>query len=245
MKSVLITGVCGGVGQALAFRLREEGWAVYGTDIEGCSPGLNLTGFLQGNIAEEVFWRDTLAPELSTLGELKGFVHNAAIQPCSRILDTSLADWNQTMEVNLSAAFLGTRYLAPLMRGKNAAIVNVSSVHSMATSAGMSAYVASKGGLLAFTRAAALELVDLQIRVNAVLPGAVDTSMLERGLERGAGSPSKAKEALISRTPLKKLVAPDDVARAIAFLLDGSQSSLITGQTLVVDGGVLAMLASE
>ena len=57
MKSALITGVCGGVGQALAFRLREEGWAVYGTDIESCSPSLNLTGFWQGNIAEEVFWR--------------------------------------------------------------------------------------------------------------------------------------------------------------------------------------------
>jgi NAD(P)-dependent dehydrogenase (short-subunit alcohol dehydrogenase family) len=172
-------------------------------------------------------------------------VHNAAVQPCTPIIETSLAEWNETLAVNLTAAFLGVRYMAPLMAGRTAAIVHVASVHSLATSAGMAAYVASKGGLLAFTRAAALELAGQNIRVNAVLPGAVYTPMLEQGLNRSTAGPAQAREKLISQTPLQRLGSPDEIARSIAFLLDSEQSSFITGQTLVADGGVLARLASE
>ncbi len=245
MKSVLITGVCGGVGQALACRLASEGWVIYGTDSAQCPPRLLLEKFWQGNVAEEAFWRDVIMADLNTGNALDGFVHNAAVQPCSPISETSLEEWNKTLAVNLTAAFLGTRYLAPLMAGKDAAIVHVASVHAQATSAGMAAYVASKGGLLAFTRAAALELAEHKIRVNAVLPGAVDTPMLAKGLHRGAVGATQARKNLIAQTPLKRLGTPDDIARSIAFLLDGEQSSFITGQTLVADGGVLARLASE
>ena len=245
MKSALITGVCGGIGQALASRLTAEGWVVCGVDVTGCPPGLKLDKFWQGNVAEEAFWRDAILPGLEGQKGLDGFVHNAAVQPCTPIVETSLNEWNETLAVNLTAAFLGARHLAPLMAGRNAAIVHVASVHSMATSPGMAAYVASKGGLLAFTRAAALELADSNIRVNAVLPGAVATQMLEAGLKRSSGGADQAREKLVSQTPLKRLADPDDIARAVAFLLDGAQSSFITGQSLTVDGGVLARLASE
>jgi len=245
LKSALITGVCGGIGRALATSLAVEGWAVYGADISDPQSDLSLDKFWQGNVAEEAFWRDIVMAELHTEKVLHGFVHNAAVQPCSPITETSLAEWNETLAVNLTAAFLGTRYLVPLMEGRNAAIVNVSSVHAMATSAGMAAYVASKGGLLAFTRAAALELADKGIRVNAVMPGAVETPMLEAGLKRGPGDPDGARIRLVSQTPLQRLAEPDEIASAVAFLLDGSKSSFITGQALTVDGGVLARLASE
>jgi len=244
-KSVLLTGVCGGVGQALASRLAGEGWAVYGTDIVDCPPSLQLKKFWKGNVAEEGFWHSVILRDLNKINALDGFVHNAAIQPCSRIMETSVHEWNETLAVNLSAAFLGTRFLAPLMEGRQAAIVNVSSVHAVATSAGMSAYAASKGGLLAFTRAAALELADLNIRVNAVLPGAVDTPMLEKGLQRSRAGPTKSRQRLISRTPLKRLASPGEIAKTICFLLDSEQSSFLTGQTIVVDGGATAQLSTE
>jgi NAD(P)-dependent dehydrogenase (short-subunit alcohol dehydrogenase family) len=245
LKSVLITGVCGGIGQALAATLAGQGWTVYGTDIGGCPAGLQLAGFWQGSIAEEAFWRDVIAPGVQAEKGLDGFVHNAAVQPCTPLAETTLAEWNDTLAVNLTAAFLGTRYLAPLMAGRGAAIVHVASVHALATSPGMAAYVASKGGLLAFSRAAALELAEQGIRVNAVLPGAVDTAMLEKGLQRGAAGAAAARQQLVSKTPLQRLGSPEDIARAVAFLLDADQSSFITGQHLVADGGVLARLASE
>jgi len=245
LRSVLITGVCGGIGQALAARLTSENWRVYGVDLAVRRPGLQLAKFWQGNVAEETFWRNAIMPDLEAENTLDGFVHTAAVQPCSPIAETSLAVWNETLAVNLTAAFLGTRFLAPLMAGRNASIVYISSVHSMATSAGMAPYVASKGGLLAFTRAVALELAESKIRVNTILPGAVDTPMLEAGLKRGSGGSVVGRQNLIEQTPLKRLALPSDIASATGFLLDGAQSSFITGQSLIVDGGVLARLASE
>ena len=153
--------------------------------------------------------------------------------------------WNSTLAVNLSAAYLGIRFLVPLMQSGQGSIVNVTSVHSFATSAGMSAYVASKGGLLAFTRAAALELAPQNIRVNAIAPGAVDTEMLRQGLERNLDGTERAREHLISRTPMKRLGSPDEIAKSIIFLLDCDRSPFLTGQTLVVDGGALTQLSTE
>jgi len=245
LKTVLVTGVCGGIGRAIATSLAVEGWSVYGTDISDCKADLPLEKFWQGNVAEEAFWRDVVMAELHTEKVLHGFVHNAAVQPCSPITETSLAEWNNVLAVNLTAAFLGTRYLVPLLQGRDAAIVHVSSVHAMATSAGMAAYVASKGGLLAFTRAAALELAEKKVRVNAILPGAVDTPMLEAGLKRGTGGQDAARAKLVSGTPLQRLGEPEEIAKAVSFLLDQGKSSFITGQALTVDGGVLARLASE
>ena len=245
MKTVLVTGVCGGIGRAIATSLAVEGWTVYGADISERQSDLPLEKFWRGNVAEEAFWRDVVMADLHTEKVLDGFVHNAAVQPCSAITETTLAEWNDTLAVNLTAAYLGARYLVPLLEGRDSAIVHVSSVHAMATSAGMAAYVASKGGLLAFTRAAALELAAKSIRVNAVLPGAVDTPMLAAGLKRGTGDQDEARARLISRTPLQRLGEPEEIASAVSFLLDHGQSSFITGQALTVDGGVLARLASE
>ena len=244
MKSVIVTGVCGGIGRATARCLAEAGWRVYGIDIERSKIGDDLAGFWRGDIADEALWRDTVVPGLGD-ADVRGLVNNAAIQPCIRIHETTLEDWNRTLAVNLSAAFLATKHVAPLMRTGGGAIVNVSSVHALATSAGMAAYVASKGGLLAFTRAAALELAEWGIRVNAVLPGAIRTGMLAKGLERSGENPERMKRTLVAHTPLKRIGAPREVATAIAYLLDAQVSSFINGQSLVVDGGVLAQLSTE
>lgn len=135
------------------------------------------------------------------------------------------------------------RALAPSMR-PGASIINISSIHARATSAGLAAYVASKGALSALTRATALELGARGIRVNAVLPGAIDTPMLRNALARNRPL-DDAWNSLIAGAPLGRVGAPSDVAHLVAFLADSEVSGNITGQEFVCDGGVLARLATE
>jgi NAD(P)-dependent dehydrogenase (short-subunit alcohol dehydrogenase family) len=140
---------------------------------------------------------------------------------------------------------VATRAALAALRASRGAIVNVSSVHAIATSAGLAAYVASKGGLAALTRSTALELAP-DVRVNAVLPGAIDTPMLRSGLARWStdAHPDIRLQGLADRTPLRRIGEPAEVAEVILFLAD-TRSSFITGQTVVVDGGVSAQLSSE
>jgi NAD(P)-dependent dehydrogenase (short-subunit alcohol dehydrogenase family) len=128
------------------------------------------------------------------------------------------------------------------------AIVNVSSVHAVATSKHIAAYAASKGGMLALTRALAIELAPDNIRVNTVLPGAVDTSMLRDGLNRdhaGSGTAEERLENLARNTVSGKIGKPEEIAQTILFLADPEKSSFITGQPLVIDGGATARLSTE
>jgi len=134
------------------------------------------------------------------------------------------------------------------MRAHGGAIVNVSSVHAIATSANVAAYAASKGGLLSLTRALAIELGSDRIRVNAVLPGAVDTPMLHAGLNRWhvhGRNPLELVEQLKSRHVMGRIGQAGEIAQAIYFLADDDRSSFMTGQALVVDGGATARLSTE
>ena len=127
-------------------------------------------------------------------------------------------------------------------------MVNVSSVHAVATSVNIATYAASKGGLLALTRAMAIEFAPDNIRVNAILPGAVDTPMLRSGLQRGhlAGSEITDRlDNLARKTVNGRIGEPREIAHAIYFLADSTQSSFMTGQALVVDGGATARLSTE
>jgi glucose 1-dehydrogenase len=153
------------------------------------------------------------------------------------------------MASNLRSVFLGVKLAHPLLKaGNSASIVNVSSVHAIQTSANIAAYAASKGGLLALTRAMAIEFASDNIRVNAILPGAVDTPMLRAGLGRGHVGGSDVQERLDNlarKTVNGKVGQPEEIAHAIYFLADNEQSSFMTGQALVVDGGATARLSTE
>ncbi|MEL6311495.1 MAG: SDR family oxidoreductase, partial [Pseudomonadota bacterium] len=135
-----------------------------------------------------------------------------------------------------------------LLRSAEGSVINVSSVHAMATSRNIGAYAASKGALLAFTRSLALEFGEHGIRVNALLPGAVDTPMLHAGLSRGhvqAGSLDGLIRGLGQKHVLGRVGKPEEIGRAALFLADPEYSSFITGQSLIVDGGALARLSTE
>jgi NAD(P)-dependent dehydrogenase (short-subunit alcohol dehydrogenase family) len=165
------------------------------------------------------------------------------------ILDTTPDEWDAVMASNLRSVFLGTKLAHPLLvKAGGGAIVNVSSVHAVATSANIAAYAASKGGLLALTRAMAIEFAADNIRVNAILPGAVDTPMLRRSMERGSlsgGDVLDRLENLARKTVNGRVGKPSEIAHSIYFLADNTQSSFMTGQALVVDGGATARLSTE
>jgi NAD(P)-dependent dehydrogenase (short-subunit alcohol dehydrogenase family) len=176
-------------------------------------------------------------------------VNNAALQVAKSLIQTTVAEWDAVMAANLRSVFLAVKLAHPLIRSNNGgAIVNVSSVHAVQTSANIAAYAASKGGLLALTRAMAIEFAPDNIRVNAILPGAVDTPMLRAGLSRGhvgEGNLQERLDNLAKKTVSGKVGRPEEIAKAIYFLADNEQSSFMTGQAMIVDGGATARLSTE
>ena len=152
------------------------------------------------------------------------------------------------MATNLRAVFLMTKACYSLLKKSHGAIVNVSSVHAIVTSENISAYAATKGALLSFTRAIALEFARDKVRVNAVLPGAIDTPMLRAGMSRGhlCGKDAERRmNELAHRHAMGRIGRPKDVAEAIYFLASKQTAAFITGQSLVVDGGAIARLSTE
>ncbi len=244
-RLALVTGAAGGIGLATVERLGASGWAVAGIDVADPPQHVEFEAYERLDLGD-AFAGEALSRLVGTLPRLDALVNNAGLQVVSRLAEMSLEDWERTMAVNLRAAFLTTRAAHRALQSSRGAVVNVSSVHAVHTSSGLVAYAASKGGLVAFSRALALEWAADGIRVNAVLPGAVDTPMLRAGLGRwAAADDDEALATLGRRTPLGRVGRPTEIAEAIVFLADGERSSFITGQSIVVDGGVSAALASE
>ncbi|MEX0626067.1 MAG: SDR family oxidoreductase [Chloroflexota bacterium] len=237
-KVVVITGVAGGIGAAAARAFSQAGWAVAGLDLADSGPP-EVDPYASIDLAGPEVEAEMQA-FFDALPRIDALVNNAALQIVKPLRDTTTAEWDQVLAVNLRAAFLAIRLAHGQLKRSKGVVVNIASVHAVATSAGMAAYAASKGGLLALTRAAAVELAPEGIRVNALLPGAVDTPMLRAGAARF----EDGIDHIGLRTPLGRVANADEVARSIVFLA-GPDAAYVTGATLTVDGGVLAALSSE
>ena len=247
-RVVLITGVAGGIGSATAEMFARSDWHVVGVDKKSTAELPEVAHFIQADISQPEMAPRIIAEVAADAGRLDALVNNAAIQVCKPFLETSLDEWDLTMDSNVRAVLLLTQAAYPLLKKGGGAIVNISSVHAIATSMGMSSYAASKGALSAMTRAMALELAKDNIRVNAVLPGAVDTEMLRAGLKRGQAEASHIEDLvrwLERKHAMGRVGRPEEIAKAILFLADSEQSSFMTGQNLVVDGGATARLSTE
>ena len=245
-RTAVVTGSSGGIGAATVQILLDQGWTVWGLDqIDPVIANGRFTS-LRCDIADRSQMSE-VAAEICSDGPLNALVNNAAVQVNKSIIETSDADWDLVFDTNVGAAFRLTRDLFPALAQGKGAVVNVASVHAVATSMNLAGYAASKGALVALTRAAAIELAIHGIRCNAVLPGAIDTPMLRAGLGRRehVDGPDGNLAELTRRTPIGYVAEPWVIAETIAFLADSERSPYTVGQTLIVDGGATAVLSTE
>ena len=244
-KVALVTGAAGGIGQATVGLFKAEGAVVVATDLrqpEADGGGADLA--LRHDVALEADWHEVIKQTLNRFGALDVLVNNAGLGVTGSIEDTSLEDWRRVMAVNLDGTFLGLKHAIPAMKTRGGAIVNVSSVAALVAAPQMAAYAASKGGVKALSRSAAIHCTGLgyPIRVNAVLPGFSDTGMLDgiTGELSGAlGEAARVKQKLAERQPMGRLGTPEEIARTVLFLAC-DDSAYMTGTEVVVDGGFAA-----
>jgi glucose 1-dehydrogenase len=251
MKRVmLITGAAGGIGRATVKTFLDAGWKVIAVDRVSLEEPLPPdAAYIQSDIALPENLQVIFDQAKTYTDQLHALVNNAAIQLAKPLIETTVEEWDAVMNSNLRSVFLATKLAYPLLKAAgSSAIVNTSSVHAVATSANISSYAASKGGLLALTRAMAIEFAPVGIRVNAILPGAVDTPMLRSGLQRGhlqGATMTERLDSLARKTVIGRVGKPEEIAQAILFLADNDRSSFMTGQALIVDGGATTRLSTE
>ena len=237
---VIITGAASGIGRAAALAFAAEG-AELGL-IDGDSEKLTQTASELGlkatpprlapiRLGDEASARSTL----SKLGfdRVDVLVNCAGIDLAASLTDSAEKDVQDIFAVNMMAPLFLCKHVVPLMR-EGGAIVNVASAAGLVPISGRPAYVASKGALIAFTRALALDLAP-RIRANCVCPGAIDTPLLQSSIKSAADA-EQAMRSVVDRYPLKRLGEADEIARAILFLAS-SEARYITGTALPVDGG--------
>jgi meso-butanediol dehydrogenase / (S,S)-butanediol dehydrogenase / diacetyl reductase len=241
-KVAIVTGAKSGIGLATSRQLASEGADVVLADVRDASEeaeAIREAGGKATFVATDVsngkqvdaLFRRTLA-EYDRLDIL---VNNAGIELAQTIADTSEAEWDRLMGVNLKGVFLCSRAAIPVMRRQGGeVIVNVASELALVGGMEIAAYCASKGGVLQLTKAMAVDAAD-GIRVNCVCPGPIETPLLGSIMQAEADA-ARARRTIEEKTLMKRLGRPDEIAAAIAFLA-GDESSYMTGAALVVDGG--------
>lgn len=239
-RVVFITGAARGQGEAEARLFTAEGARVVLADVLD-EPGQKLAEelgalYVHLDVSREDDWTAAVAAAKDAFGRVDGLVNNAGILRFNELVGTPLAEFQLITQVNQVGAFLGIRTLAPEIEAAGGGtIVNTASYTALTGMAYVGAYAASKHAILGLTRVAALELAGRGIRVNAVCPGAVDTPMSN---PEGA-DPGAIEELYRTLVPLGRVGRPEEVAR-LALFLTGEDSSYITGQPFVIDGGWLA-----
>jgi NAD(P)-dependent dehydrogenase (short-subunit alcohol dehydrogenase family) len=238
--TALITGALGGIGQALCSVFRQAGYRVVATDRR--SGKCDCDVFIQRDILDLC---GEEGPKATFLGEIRAslpdhglavLINNAAIQVLGGTDQVALEDWDVTLHTNLVAPFFLVQALLPALEAAKGSVVNIASVHAVATKPGFVAYATSKAALVGLTRTLAVDLGS-RVRVNAINPAATSTPMLVAGFAQNPAG----LEALAKMHPLGRIAQPEEVARTALFLASDA-ASFITGSTLHVDGGIGARL---
>ena len=250
-KVAIVTGGGSGIGRGVARLFAREGATVAVFDIS-LGAAEETVALIRGgggvasatvcDVADGASVMEAVSQVLTVHGRVDVLHANAGIGlPAKLLADTSETEWQRVMAVNLDGVYHCVHAVLPSMRQRRAgAIVITASPHAVLTYRGMGAYAASKGGVLALSRAVALDHAAEGIRCNAVLPGAIDTAMVRAEAESQA-DPEAALRQLAALQPVGRLGRPEDVAPAVLFLASDA-AAFITGAALAVDGGLLARL---
>jgi NAD(P)-dependent dehydrogenase (short-subunit alcohol dehydrogenase family) len=241
-KVALITGAAGGIGAATARRFAEEGASLLLTDADGAGAEA-IAGELGGDalarehdVASEEAWSATVAWALDAHGRIDVLVNNAGVFLAAPLAQTTLADFQRVLDVNVTGVFLGMRAVAPEMSARGGgSIVNLSSLAGLTGGPYLVAYSASKWAVRGMTKVVAKELARARVRVNSLHPGQIDTAMNTRQRERTP----ELIDKLIKGIPLGRIGEPQEVADAAVYLAS-EESLYVTGSELVIDGGVSA-----
>jgi NAD(P)-dependent dehydrogenase (short-subunit alcohol dehydrogenase family) len=239
--TVIVTGGASGIGFAAARRLHEGGWrvALLDRDQSALSRAVGEIGSASTSthvvdVTDEAAVAQVVA-EAAAAGPIRGLVNSAGIAADVPLAETSVALFRKILDVNVIGSFLLVRNVVPLMEAAGGgSIVNIASVSGLKGNIGRTAYGASKGAVVTMTKVMAVELAASGIRVNAVAPGPVDTPMVQ------SLHTSVERDVWLRHVPLRRYASPDEIAGGIAYLLDESLSSFVTGHVLAIDGGFVA-----
>jgi 3-oxoacyl-[acyl-carrier protein] reductase len=238
---VLVTGSGRGIGRAVALRLAGAGCDVGVSDVDSASAeataaeiktlGRSSCAF-RADVSRENEVEAMFKAFCGTFGTIDVLVNNAGITRDTLLIRMKEADWDQVLDINLKSVFLCCREAARIMmRARSGRIINIASVVGINGNAGQVNYSASKAGIIGLTRTLAKELAGRSVLVNAVAPGFIKTPMTDKLNDAD-------RDRLINDVPLKHMGMPDDVANAVLFLAS-SLSGYVTGDVLVVDGGLV------
>lgn len=249
-KIVAVTGAAAGIGKAVAMQVAQEGAKVSLLDIneqeiKSLGEQLSLQGFevlvLPTDVSDSNSVEAAIQNTVNKWGYIDGICNSAGIQTYGSVTETSQELWDKTMNTNLKSIYLMCHFgLKHMSKKKSGSIVNVSSVQALATQPKVAAYAASKAAILALTKSMAVDYGALGIRINAVLPGSIDTLMLRHSAEL-AGNVEQTLVDWGNLHALKRIGRPEEIANLCTFLLS-DQASFITGSQMVIDGGLTSQL---
>jgi NAD(P)-dependent dehydrogenase (short-subunit alcohol dehydrogenase family) len=242
-KRIIVIGAATGIGRAAAAAAAAEGARVVIADLaekQGQATASEIghgCAFIRCDVSSEESVQTLFATAADHLGGLDGLVNNAGLQKAGPMVDLSVADWDSLMAVNARGVFLATRAAVPHLKAAGGgSIVNTASLAAKRGGPGVTAYAASKGAVMAFTTACALELAADNIRVNSICPGFIDTPFNNPAIAFLGGR--EAQERLVkSWVPLGRQATPEEIAPLYTFLLS-DESSYVTAQSYSIDGGV-------
>jgi NAD(P)-dependent dehydrogenase (short-subunit alcohol dehydrogenase family) len=241
-KGAIVTGVGSGLGRAIAQELAREGARVLGCDVDDAAGEETMAAigmYRHADVSREADVQELVAAAVEAFGQLDVMVNNAAVQIERELVETTENDLDRILAVNLKGVFFGCKHAVLAMRGSGGgAIVNVASVLALVGDGILAAYCAAKGGVLGITRATAVQYGGEGIRCNAVCPGDIDTPLVQAYFDT-APDPAARRAEVETEYPLGRIAQPDEIARAVVFLAS-SDSAFMSGQPLVVDGGLLA-----
>jgi NAD(P)-dependent dehydrogenase (short-subunit alcohol dehydrogenase family) len=240
-KVVVITGSGSGIGRACAVEFANQGARIVVADIDFGAARRTVAEIgpaaiaLQVDVSDPVSVLDLAVKTLDVFPSVHALVNNAAIQVNKTIEDTTPEEWNRQMAVNVGGVFLCSKYFLPYLKISRGAIVNMASVNGYFVEPMCAGYCATKGAIIALTKAMAIDCGAEQIRVNCICPGYIDAGLAE-GYFLAQPDPAAARKAAGKLHALGRIGRPEEVARVAAFLVS-DEASFMTGSAIPVDGG--------